>query len=908
MTNFVGFKTVPTTTEISVTKTYRVAKYHVYENRWEAVILPRNAGFEFVQSLGKKVHNHLLVVDATIPEDRSGQDEKVQAAESRLYALKCWGFGECHAPAPKGFDTSGFIMCTAGSSQMRESAFYMSRGKELRNQIWDYAFCGFSPIGEKFAVNKALAYSALLFSASKPMKEVYGFDFDICKVVVVPDLFMTKAVRADVVRPDGSDVDLDVERKLRLAFNDGQACYEAGVFKARASKEVYKKLRGVAPTFTNRASTGAIKWACVPVWFRAFFAMLGITHITDIWGVKHPIDEIEVLAAESTFKQKGLLKSGDDWLRFCKEFQKRNGHFRVCIAEHGPKPSRMGYQFMQTLVAASDDDIDYMANVAKEALDQYKDPAKAALLLGGNAAKVAQAYPALLKLRWCKNTMDAAYESRRNQALGGSMPKSGSYAFAAGDPIACLEGYAGLPIRGCLKDGECLCFAADAGEVDICRSPQLDHSHVVLQNVRNKASRFLVQGPTMYFNVHDETTIRLRMDYDGDHVWWCSDKRLIDLVKRTNRLINMRVTDWDAPESQKSNFSWTLMEAFLGRNTKGSLIGTYADNSTRVWAAYPELVKNPLVGEDGFRKAVAWLTWAGNVLIDAAKHGSVKVAMPTFVENALYPYVELATISVDSREVVDTKSFKTAEQARKEKKTAAVPEGCYMLIRTIKRPLPAFCEFAKADSECPIGDERWREKTALTNGVGDRYMQKVQELTAPELRVEGLDDLNYDQHDFMFDPNRKQTAGIFNGGKYNHYTNKWENQGLFNEIAFARRAELKTASIDKERVSDWMFDKDEYLRYQIEGFCYEQKISLEAAYDVIVRDALKYSDDPKKDGRNNVIYRTLFSAYGDFFLRALEYRGFAANGRPVVEEAAEEEAAEIVAEYTCVIEEENSNN
>lgn len=856
-------------------KTNKLWKYSVLENSWKQVVLARSAGFDFLRKSGYDPEEVLIVVDANLSD---ATDENVfDSAVFRLHALLKQGFGPQIAAEPEVLQSNlkKFVPGFAGSGQIRNSGFFMVAGPDLRNKIWDEAYCGFSPLGEKFATNKAMAYAALLFSSSRPLKEVYGFDFDIEKVVIVPDATTSKTVRADVLKDDGSNVDLNVERQLTLAFNDGQALYEASLFEKRICKSIRKLLRNIAPAFSFRASVGAFKGLMCPFYIRAWCKARGIQQITDIWGVAHAVDDIQVVASASTFKQKGLIRDGDGWEDFCREFEARGGHFRVCVEEHQPRPARMSYQFLQTLVAANDGDIQRLAERSAGTLRGYRDWRKAAQLLGGTAGKIARVYPQLMKLRWSQQTLRSAYTSRRHRALGGSVLATGANAFAACDPVAFMEAACGLLVRGCLKDGECIIFPAESGKVDICRSPQLDHSHVVLRNVKAVASRFLVPGPTVYFNVHDETVIRLRMDYDGDHVWYCTDVGIIDLVERTNVLLGVRVTDWNAPEGTKGIFSFGLMAEFLSCNTQGNQIGTYADNATRVWAARNEIVAK--YGEETFRAGVAWLTWAGNVLIDAAKHGSVNVTMPEFVQACVYGTFVLLKKNHYNR-VVWRKPFPDLDALKAYQEKNAIQKGCSWDIQPKHRALPFFAMYAKADKENPVGSEYWDVRIALTTGVGDRYFMAATAMTDAEFVVDGIAHMPYSYEDLMFVPNRKQgpAAGLCRNGKKNA-DGEYADQGIFNRYAFMRASEMKNAQIDQGKVSGWLMDKDSLLMLEVESFCYDRRISMEFAYDNIVRNVLKMSNDTQSDGKNNVLYRTLFSAFGDYILRALEYNGFSAN-------------------------------
>lgn len=837
---------------------------------WTSVALPRNAAFDRIKQRGGDPENHFIIVDSAIPEHDKNRAIRLDILNETLEK-------GINVPDFVTTKTRHFELLTASASMLRKSGFIMASPSVI-GDIWDRAFAGFSPVGRKVAPNKVLAYCGLQLSASRSLQEVYGFDFDIRKVVIVPEGTLEIKCQADVVSKDGARVDLDVERILRLAFDDGQSVYDAALHKGKT-----------APSFSYRADVGAFKGLAVPVrdlqgWFREN----GITQIKDIWGNWHPVAGIQLICSRTCFKQASWT---DSWSAFCDAFEQRNGHFRVCVEEHPAKLSRVSYQFLQTLVAADDNGIAYLAGRAKKALDKYKDPANACTLLG-DASKVASRYPAFLQHVWAQRVVQKAYTNRRQNALGGSVPATGSYAFAACDPIAFLQNACGLEVTGCLQASEVCCFeAADGHKADVCRSPQLDHSHVILTNRTSDVSKHIVHNSTMYFNVWDETTIRLRMDYDGDHVWWTQNKVIINLVEQTNSLLQMRVTDWDAPEADKPVFTFNMAKDMLYKNTQGSQIGIYADNSTRVWSRYPEIIDR--FGLDGFRTVVAWLTWAGNVLIDAAKHGSVKVDAPAIVENCINDSFDVEVWC--GSDCVECRRFDLYEDALPayEALKKVHRKGYRYALRKNRAPLPAFCEYAKADEDCHVGSNYWRNHCAMSNGVGDRYMTTVAAAVDEELVINNLNDAPFDWRDLVFDPSRKVTIKmLWSKGKRDAVTGKTVDQGLFQQIVALRAQDINEMDLDPAVKSVWLADRSEVARQQIRAYAEQYGETLEAAYDIIARQMFQTNwsnTDENREKWCDAMFRTFFSIFGDEVLKALASHGYAERIYPEDESYSDED-------------------
>lgn len=834
-------------------KMYTVSRYTVAAHTWDTVALPRCAAFEALVNKGLAPETSLIVVQAAINEN----SEEAYASKENLREILEEGL--CCPSVPN----ARFWAYAAGSSMIRKSSF-VAATKEAAETLWDVAFTGFSPEGFMAATNKVSAYAGLSFSTSKPLQEVYGFDFDVRKVVIMKAGTTYYKVKADVVSADGSRVDLNVDRELSIAHDDGMLVYRAELFPGK-----------VAPSFSLRASTGAVKGLAVPVAdLGGWAADRNVSQITDIWGNVYDVQDVDVIMSETCFKQIGWT---NEWLTFCAAFEQRGGHFRVCVEEHKPKHSRMCYQFLQTLVGSTGTDIEFLAGRAKTALQKYESADKACGLLGSTAAQVASAYPALLTTRWAARTIQDSYTAKRNRALGGSVPDTGCYSFVADDPNAFLENAFGLPVKGILKAGEVCCFAGGAGhKIDLCRNPQLDHSHVIKQNI-HITSRHIVHNSTIYVNCWDESTVRLRMDYDGDHLWWTQNKSIIELGERTNQLIQMRVTDWDAPKGKKELFKMEDLNDFFYHNTQGSQIGIYADNATRVWARVFELGKR--FGLNGFRTIVAWLTWAGNVLIDAAKHGSVEVVPPAIVENALYDCFEIQKTRDGILEHFWIFSDRYAADEQLATLKAQKERGVKYRMNKYAALLPAFCEFAKANESRPVGDKEWVAKVTHTNGVGDRYMRAVAESTDAVLSVKGIENMKSDYHDFMFDLHRpKCVKKLVGAGTWDDALKTYVKQGFWEELVGRRSADLDELELDPVRKAQWYAERDVAIREEIREYAEAQGQTLEAAYDIIVRQVFvshyENSRGEVRTGWESSCWRTFFGVFGDLALKALEKNGF----------------------------------
>jgi hypothetical protein len=149
------------------------------------------------------------------------------------------------------------------------------------------------------------------------------------------------------------------------------------------------------------------------------------------------------------------------------------------------------------------------------------------------------------------------------------------------------------------------------------------------------------------------------------------------------------------------------------------------------------------------RAVCDWLTFAGNVLIDAAKHAAVKIDKPEAVQ-------ALAGVS-----------------------------------------LPNFARYAKANKEHPAESSYWDEPNKFT-GVPrctysgsflDMYSKAVKENVEETLTIDGTEDLIFDAYMLKIKQKRKLVPGLFKKGSFNKDNGTYEDCGLFNQMAFRHASE-----------------------------------------------------------------------------------------------------------------------
>jgi len=767
---------------------YYINKLNLIDNTTETVSMFTSAFTDKMDAMGVDTMDALIKICAECP--------KTETTEAIVKTMK-----SSYVSTGMLKDSKTFDIFAAGSSDIRKATDAWLR-HDLLPEVGTWAMCGLQTKNMKLAINKYMAYIGLLFSASKKFEDVFGSRINIRRVAIIKDVDVTVDSVVDFVSAENG-VSHKKARKLVINAFDG-----FGIIRKNLTNGESCTLRG--PWL--KAFVQAIDWHKLV----AFCAQRGIKmSFIDFWGNEVALKDVDIILTESCFK---TVKLYENWDQYCNAFEELGHDIRVCVREHKPKLKGLPYQQGQTLMGNEDDAIHFMQH-AKKTLYKYSDPKNAAKLLYGAHAQAVRMYPAMLNEAFTKRSIQEKYTTKRNDILGGRIPELGYNSFLAPDPMAFVEHLFGLPIKGFLKVGECFCAAAKEGKVDVTRSPHLDNAHVVMNNV---ASCPFAEGPTMFINIWDTTTIQLRADYDGDHVWWSQDKYLLELIKRTYEILGNLPVDWDVAKAEKVAITKSAIANFSINLIHGSEIGLYADALTKMW-------------NNGYNRDVCdWLTFAANVLIDAAKHASMKIVKPDEVK-------ALNQLS-----------------------------------------LPLFAMYAKADESRPANTAYWLAERVTKTGVVlpprckytgsflDMFSKFSNENIGETLTIDGTDDEIFDHSVMMVDIHRKNLfIGLSKKGIYDPEANTFKECGLFQEIAFRHSTEwnkmIGDTSFFRNR-HEWEEETGRAARKEILDWAREQHPEMtdeeldDTCYDIVLRNIYTAK---MSDGMDTVIKQAFWRIYGD---------------------------------------------
>lgn len=541
------------------------------------------------------------------------------------------------------YDGHEYEFFTASAGQTKSKKFVAIR-KDLKDKYWNRLTAGLSidEINAKGGCNTAkfLAYVSLCSSMSKIWS---GFDIDRC--IVVDDFQNTVTGEVDYIDYDTYEITHGI-RTLPMEQNDG-----AGMMLPTVStKDFVIRLpffKGLQAVFD----------------FRKFIEVNNCSPIVkDIYGTEHNIIEenIEVIFTKSQFK---MWKYYKDWNDYKERFKKYN--CEACIgneedAEFGAVRN-INYQMIQTLRCLSDEDIQKLAQANVDEIlkigvsTKNKEVDKDYILSVFGATsenknkspfqKCLYEYPEMLQDKYIKEQLKSKKESLVKDLYSAKFLVEGNYTFAVPDMYAfCEHLFMGIENpNGLLNAGEVSCRLFENGiELDCLRSPHLYCEHCIETN--NIQEWFTTNA--IYTNSHDFMSRIVALDWDGDHLFVCSNKIIIEAAKKVIEKLNICPLYYEMKKADSIPVDNASLFKCMEMAFNSKSIGYYSNAITKIWnigrnddwSLTDEQVKviKLLVGENNFQidyfKTMYMPTRPENINYIISKYLNVKV--PRFFEYA----------------------------------------------------------------------------------------------------------------------------------------------------------------------------------------------------------------------------------------------------------------------------------
>lgn len=410
---------------------------------------------------------------------------------------------------------------------------------------------------------------------------------------------------------------------IKLSPFDGCGCNEKE-YMEKVSKQLGLKYNAIG----TQVRLPGMKGYSVFVPFKKLYKEWGYEYITDIYGKKHKIDDIDCIWNTSMFKWHKLFKSeyGDDaWKEYMKTVKKYD--FKLGISKYSHhvknlnKYTRMNFQYLQCLDLWNPKYIDYFENRKigdYDILDSNNDGkiitlAKYTTSLYEKIIKGDKFYT--YKFMGITDTEDYEPESKYleaalindvmlkdpavkqfiyrklkksiDEAKVGKIYCSGFYHTGVGDMIGYLQYAIGLEPIGCLKERELYSGNFDVGTIASFRSPLVDPSEVnkisIARNeLINKWFGYFKDQDVVMFNMYDISLPQQGgADEDGD-IFLLSDEPTV-VESKIDKLIILdiedKVTAQSKPYTKENLIEYEVM-------TRDNRIGEITNVATSIENKY----------------------------------------------------------------------------------------------------------------------------------------------------------------------------------------------------------------------------------------------------------------------------------------------------------------------------------
>jgi len=423
-------------------------------------------------------------------------------------------------------DTYIRLLCGAGHAR-RSTVLFCE--KSVYDKLDNFLSCGINP-KHKINLNKFNSYYALSSSATSPVSK--------CGFVVVKDLEIEKDIIVDyfIENEKGTDPTFE-ERTVKNKFNifDGQGL----ISPAQASRwSMELELDWLPSSFIFRGAWA--KGLLVTFDFHKFAKDNKVNEITDIYGMAHKIENIDLILTESQFKMAGAYTSLEQYSAECE-----NRNFGWGVSRIAPKKDKdtttTTYQYLQPMKIETDEQIEAICEKTVDWLKQVSGGnwMDAILFLGGGGlenptdnwfdvmtdpiVKSLILEETLVNDIYVRQYLFRILRKKIKDSYMGVLSVEGNYQFISVDPYAEAQHALGLEVTGILHEGQYYSNYwnnKDVKKVSCFRSPMTWRSeHVVLNFEDNPIldEWYKYQETDIIFNIHDDTLMKLSgADVDGD--------------------------------------------------------------------------------------------------------------------------------------------------------------------------------------------------------------------------------------------------------------------------------------------------------------------------------------------------------------------------------------------------------
>ena len=198
-------------------------------------------------------------------------------------------------------------------------------------------------------LSKLYAYNGLMLSTGT---RVEGMEIDRPhRVIVVDNHALQRSARVITVEDVGGTDSVRRYRRVERVEDFSVTEFDGeGLISKEYAARLNKALGGRHTSFQVRLPF--VKGMLHQVDFHDFFRSAGTTHLTDLWGVNHPVAKVDVILTKSMFKGYGwLTENGKSWEDYWAAFRKyRHALYVTNVSKERPQGfTQLNYQFLTTL-------------------------------------------------------------------------------------------------------------------------------------------------------------------------------------------------------------------------------------------------------------------------------------------------------------------------------------------------------------------------------------------------------------------------------------------------------------------------------------------------------------------------------------------------------------------------------
>ena len=283
--------------------------------------------------------------------DRSGARKKHLIRQEKAKALfRPEGVSLDFGSGPHrylAFERSGSMSRQARLSFIREDFFDAVRRRIMMDMT----------IGD-CQLSKLYAYNGLMLSSGIRIDGI-GIDRPHRVVVVDNPVRTPPPTEVITVEDDGTQNSTRKYHRVETMADVEVTCFDGeGLISKQYARLIDEKLCGKKVHTSFQIRMPYVKGMLHEVDFKDFLTLCGTDTITDLWGVEHPIQKVDIILTKSMFKGYGWLNgSGMSWEDYWAVFRKyRHALYITNVSKEKPeKTTELNYQFLNTVSLKADE-------------------------------------------------------------------------------------------------------------------------------------------------------------------------------------------------------------------------------------------------------------------------------------------------------------------------------------------------------------------------------------------------------------------------------------------------------------------------------------------------------------------------------------------------------------------------